>query len=123
MKHTVLVMLLAQGTYVGDRVIGKKLKNLFKDEVQKLHKMILLETNTKEDLNSIRAVIKLYQNSIEEKTLLNKMKMTENYKRDAQLLLVDVAEDIVNSVEFRFITGGERIYAPLLDASLGCIRK
>lgn len=123
MKHTVLVMLLAQGMYVGDRVVGKKLKGLFNEEVQKLHKMILLETNSKEDLDSIRGVIKIYKNSVEEKTLLNKLKVTENYKRDTQLLLIDVIEDIVNSVEFRFITGGERIYTPLLDASLGCIRK
>lgn len=119
MKHTVLTMLLAQGKYIEERVVTKNTKKIFIEEVQKLHKMILLETNTKEDLESIRMVIKLYKDSVEEKTLLNKLKVTENYKRDAQLLLVDVINDIVDSIELRFITGGEKIYTPLLNASLG----
>lgn len=106
-------MLCSQSAFVEKRISDNKYAKIFKDTSLKI---INLTADNNSDVELFKLQLSLLRKHIEnEKPNFILSILNDNYKY--KILGLELAEDILSSIETRFISGGHKAYLELLPKS------
>jgi len=112
-KELVLRTIKAQQSYVLTKFKDNS-KSLIAKHLNMLYSQISVDNRKDISFENMRQIVQKYSSNIGKKSLFRRLFFLEDHDANARIFAADMVCQIIDSLEYRFVTGGDKLFPELL---------